>query len=173
MTIGGTVATGKQWNASSTTAVDTAWKEDDPSKAATAGYVSHSGSWGDRRTEWAIDFRLRLQVTDDLSLTTMNNISSGYASGDSKGALWNMLNATYAIADNLTAAFTVQSVADLFCPAVKDSSAWTLIMSPSIAIQATERARVTASVRAQMDNNKNWTFDNMYVVVPVVFSFNY
>ena len=98
LTVGGTVATGKDYDGNN------------------AG-----GAWSDRRTEWGIDFRLRLQVTDDLSITTMNNISSGICDDDledrngkslkdkSIGALWNMLNATYQIADNLTAAFTLQS----------------------------------------------------------------
>ena len=35
-----------------------------------------NSAWTDRKTEWSIDFRLRLQVMDDLSITTMNNISS-------------------------------------------------------------------------------------------------
>ena len=57
MTIGGTVATGKLWK-------------------------FDNGGWTDRQTEWGIDFRLRLQVTDDLSITTMNNISSGICTDD-------------------------------------------------------------------------------------------
>ena len=162
LTVGGTVATGKLWN------------------------FNGGSGWSDRRTEWGIDFRLRLQVTDDLSITTMNNISSGICTdgtltnaegkslkGDSIGALWNMLNATYRIADNLVAALTLQSYADVFCPAVNDSGKWTVIMSPSLVIQATEKARVTTSVRAQMNETRNWTFTNMNVVVPVIFSFNY
>ena len=148
LTVGGTVATGKLWK---------------------------NNAWTDRKTEWGIDFRLRLQVTDDLSITTMNNISSGIdqKTDDNEGALWNMLNATYQIADNLTAALTLQSVADLFCPAVNKSDYWTVIMSPSLVIQATEKARVTTSVRAQMNDVHNWTFNKMSVVIPVIFSFNY
>ena len=61
----------------------------------------------------------------------------------------------------------------MFCPAVNKSDAWTLIMSPSLVIQASEKARVTTSVRAQMDNTERWTFKNMTIVVPVIFSFNY
>ena len=76
-----------------------------------------------------MDFRLRLRVNDDLSLTTMNNISSGYdAKGkemaDGKdgnvGKMWNMVNATYRFADNLTAAFTLQSLTNVYCPHYND-----------------------------------------------------
>lgn len=81
-----------------------------------------------------------------------------------------MLNATYRIADNLAAAFTLQSYADVFCPAVKDSGTWTLIMSLSLVIQVSEKARVTTLVRAQMDNTERWTFKNMTIVVSVIFS---
>ena len=81
-------------------------------------------------------------MTDDLSITMMNNFSSGICTdgtvknrkGDSIGVLWNMLNATYKIADNLTAAFTLQNYANVFCPEVKDSGTWTFIMSLSLVI---------------------------------------
>ena len=156
MTIGGTVATGKIC--------------DDKTK-----------EWTDRKNEWGVDFRLRLQVNDDLSLTTMNNISSGYdAKGkemaDGKdgnvGKMWNMVNATYRFADNLKASFTLQSVADVLCPHY-DERDWNVIVSPSLIIQASEQARVTTSLRASMNDIRDYALKNIVLTVPVIFSFNY
>ena len=162
LTVGGTVATGKLWK------------------------FNNGDGWSNRKTEWGLDFRLRLQVTDDLSITTMNNISSGVCNnpslkdknGDSQvgkniGVLWNMLNATYAFADNLTAGLTVQSVADMFCPAVNKSDNWTAIISPSLAIQASEQVRVTTSARAKMAYLHNRALRHIELTVPVIFTFNY
>ena len=147
MTLGGTFATGK----------------------------FYTTDWSDRKTEWGVDFRLRLQVNDDLSLTTMNNISSGYdiAEDGNKGLLWNMLNVTYAFADNLKASFTVQSEVDVYCPHYADKADWTLIMSPSLIIQASERVRVTTSARAYMPDIRNYALKNIMLTIPVIFSFNY
>ena len=148
MTIGGTVATGKKYN----------------------------NGWSDRLFEYGIDFRLRLQVTDDLSLTTMNNLSAGYAKnyasdGPKTGMLWNMLNATYAFADNLKASFTVNSEADVFCPVANDKNDtnWTLYITPSLIIQASERTRVSAKI----PKVRNYAFKHIELTVPVALSFNY
>ena len=157
LTVGGTVATGKTWMV--------------PASA------DGTGGWSDRKTEWGIDFRLRLQVTDDLSITTMNNLSSGINEKDNghhEGMLWNMLNATYAFADNLTASFTVQSVADVFCPVPhRQGQNWKLIMSPSLIVQASERVRVSTSVRATMPNIKDYALKQINLTIPVIFTFNY
>ena len=149
LTVGGTVATGKVYN---------------------------GDKWSDRKWEYGIDFRLRMQVTDDLSLTTMNNLSAGYGNenAEKRGVLWNMLNATYAFADNLKASFTIQSESNLFCPVVnKEKAEWNLIVSPSLIIDASERVRVSTSARAYIPSIKNYAFKNIVLTVPVIFSFNY
>ena len=151
LTVGGTVATGKIYDS----------------------------AWSDRKWEYGIDLRMRMQVTDDLSLTTMNNLSAGYGNAASfsagrEGMLWNMLNATYAFADNLKASFTVQSEADVFCPVANNKDAdWNLIVSPSLIIDASERVRVTTSARAYIPGIRNYAFKNIMLTIPVIFSFNY
>ncbi len=78
---------------------------------------------------------------------------------------------TYAFADNLKAALTLQSVS-----AGLDGdheNQWNVIVSPSLAIQATERVAVTTSVRAALANIHNWTITNIKLTIPVIFSYNY
>ena len=143
---------------------------------ATVNSYKKDDSWGDNKTEWGVDLRARYQVTDSFSLTTMNNISSGTNTGitnDDKNelVLWDMLNATYAFADNLKAALTLQSLRG----GLDDDheSKWDVIVSPSLAIQATERAAVTTSVRAELANIHNWAITNVKLTIPVIFSYNY
>ncbi|MDE7226980.1 MAG: hypothetical protein K2N31_01505 [Treponemataceae bacterium] len=163
LTIGGTVASGK------------ALTVDNPDKGKEVTFVS----WGERKTEWGVDLRARYKVTDTLSITTMNNISSGTASTtkahDGKDGnqlvLWDMLNATYAFADNLKAALTLQSVS----AGLDDDheNRWDVIISPSLAIQATERVTVTTSLRAEINDIRNWTVKVDALTIPVIFSYNY
>ena len=139
-------------------------------------YDKDDRSWTNRKYEYGIDFRLRLQVTDDLSLTTMNNLSSGYKveEDENQGRLWNMLNATYRMADNLKASFTVQSDAKVFCPVPHgDDRHWDLYMTPSLIIDASERTRVSASMRAYLPDVHKFTIKNIVLTVPVIFSFHY
>ena len=173
MTVGGTFATLKWWKAE---AVPTATQKDKDG-VATAGTVAYEGGrWSNRKYEYGIDFRLRLQVTDDLSLTTMNNLSSGYDvdTDENHGQLWNMLNATYRMADNLKASFTVQSDAVLFCPVPHNQGReWDLYLTPSLIIDASERTRISASMRAYLPDVHKFTIKNIVLTVPVIFSFHY
>ena len=135
-------------------------------------YDTKEEKWGANKTEWGVDLRARYKVTDALSLTTMNNISSGTAlDGENELILWDMLNATFAIADNLTTALTLQSVcrgfdSDHTC----DGFAFTV--SPSLAIHATERVAVTTSLRTEFAVN-HWTINDMKLTVPVIFTYSY
>ncbi len=133
--------------------------------------------------EFAADFRLRYALTDKLSFTTMHNFSS-YLSGteadgagqkwsDNKKAMWNMINVTYAFLDNMKFGLTLNHVISDFDTAYPDASK--IIVSPSVAIQATEKAKVTVAARGTFDkiglpgnHYSDFTF-----VVPVIFSFNY
>lgn len=133
--------------------------------------------------EFAADFRLRYAVTDKFSFTTMHNISS-YLSGeeadgagkkwaDNKKAMWNMINVTYAFLDNMKFGLTLNHVISDFDTAYPDASK--IIVSPSVAIKATEKATVTIAARGTFDkiglpgnHYSDFTFK-----VPVLFSFNY
>ncbi|MDE7139192.1 MAG: hypothetical protein K2M90_08445 [Treponemataceae bacterium] len=143
---------------------------------ATVNSYKKDDSWGANRTEWGVDLRARYKVTDALSLTTMNNISSGTNTGisnDDKNelVLWDMLNMTYAFADNLKAGLTLQSIRG----GLDDDheSQWDVMVSPSLAIQATERAAVTTSVRATLADIHNWAITSVKLTIPVIFSYNY
>lgn len=133
--------------------------------------------------EFAADFRLRYALTDKLSFTTMHNFSS-YLSGteadgagqkwsDNKKAMWNMVNVTYAFLDNMKFGLTLNHVISDFDTSYPDASK--IIVSPSVAIQATEKAKVTVAARGTFDkiglpgnHYSDFTF-----TVPVIFSFNY
>ena len=148
LTVGGTVATGKLWK---------------------------SNAWTDRKTEWGVDLRARYEVTDDLSLTTMNNFSSGAdtSTNDAKNefVLWDMLNVTYAFADNLKAGLTLQSeVTGLDSDHTRE---WDVTISPSLIIQASERVRVSTSARANIPDIHNFALKHIGLTVPVIFTFNY
>ncbi|MDE5797628.1 MAG: hypothetical protein K2H73_01160, partial [Treponemataceae bacterium] len=156
--------------------------------ATVNAYDSKAKKWGDNKTEWGVDLRVRYKVTDALSLTTMNNISSGtgtvFYGKDGKPisllkdgkdgnqlVLWDMLNMTYAFADNLKAGLTLQSVS-----AGLDGDheiRWDVGVSPSLVIQATERVAVTTSVRAALEDIGNWTITSVKLTIPVIFSYNY
>ncbi|MDE5798784.1 MAG: hypothetical protein K2H73_07195, partial [Treponemataceae bacterium] len=85
--------------------------------------------------------------------------------------LWDMLNATYAFADNLKAALTLQSVSAGLDG--NHENRWDVIISPSLAIQATERVTVTTSLRAELNDIRNWTVKVDALTIPVIFSYNY
>lgn len=138
---------------------------------------------GDTGAEFAGDLRLRFKVTDKLSFTTMHNISSALTTtgkdgdakkwNDNKKAMWNMINVTYAFLDNMKFGLTLNHVISDFDTAYPDASK--IIVSPSVAIQATEKAKVTVAARGTFDkiglpgnHYSDFTF-----VVPVIFSFNY
>ena len=144
--------------------------------ATVNAYDGKAKKWGDNKTEWGVDLRARYKVTDALSLTTKNNISSGTNTGvsnDDKNelVLWDMLNMTYAFADNLKAGLTLQSLRGGLDDDHK--SRWDVGVSPSLAIQATERVAVTTSVRAALEDIGNWTITSVKLTIPVIFSYNY
>lgn len=151
----------------------------------TVGYTAATvqkytgGAWQKWGWEWGFDLRARYQVTDALSFTTMNNLSSGFRdSANADGntniwTLWNMVNGTYRIADNLKVGLTVQSVIDGF-DANHSCSGANINVSPSLAIQATERTCVTTAVRAEWkDVNMKAANESLGITIPVILSFNY
>ena len=127
-------------------------------------YDSKNTRWNTIKNEWGIDLRAQIKITDDLSITTMNNLSRSYRGdlGETKTnhemIFWNMVNATYKIADNLKAALTLNTVADrLTTPGTrKDAMAnrrnICMTISPALHIQATEKVSVTTSLRFQWDD---------------------
>ena len=154
-------------------------------------YDKDAAEWSGRGVEWGVDLRARYKVTDSFSLTTMNNISSGYhgkvtgedgkvvVHEDNVLILWNMLNATYSIADNLTTALTIQSVCEGFdSDHEADCKGFDITVSPSLAIKATERVAVTTSLRAVFEK-VNFTNDWKDVIggvnftIPVIFTYSY
>ena len=154
-------------------------------------YDKDAAEWDNRGVEWGIDLRARYKVTDSFSLTTMNNISSGYhgkvtgedgkvvVHEDNVLILWNMLNATYSIADNLTTALTIQSVCEGFdSDHEADCKGFDVTVSPSLAIKATERIAVTTSLRAvfgEVNFTKDWkdVIGKVNFTIPVIFTYSY
>ena len=136
---------------------------------------------GDTGVEYAFDLRARYAVTDKLSITTAHNLSSYLTGlkendtkkwGDNKLSMSNQINATYALLDNMKFGLNLQHVISDFDASYPSDNE--LIVSPSLAIAATEKATVTISARADWTkigfNQGSETFD---FTVPVIFSFNY
>ncbi len=148
--------------------------------AAVQAYDSTAKDWDKWGWEWGFDLRARYEVSEKLSFTTMHNLSSGFndknnVDGDTNTwVLWNMVNGTYKIADNLNAGLTLQSVIDGFDKNHSCSGA-KLIASPYLAVQATERVSVTTSVRATWTdvNPKSDADATLDVTIPVIFAFSF
>lgn len=149
--------------------------------ATVSSYNSTNKKWSDTETEWGIDLRARYQVTESLSITTMNNLS-GAADSKTDGnrlILWDMLNCTLSLTERLTTALTIQSVCDGFDSDHKSAcGGFDITVSPSLVIQATERARVTTALRMTWDD-VNFT-DGLKNIsggasftIPVTFSYSF
>ena len=144
-------------------------------------YNSSKEKWGDTNVEWGVDLRARYRVTDAFSITTMNNISAGYDSGkdSNKLILWNMVNLTGVMADRLSTALTVQSVCDGFDSDHKAKcDGFDVTISPSLVIQATERARITTSLRtvfSGVDFTNDWedVIGGVSFTIPVIFTYKF
>ena len=72
--------------------------------------------------EYAVDFRARFKLSDNLALTTMNNVSS-FTDASYKGSkldpnnaikLWDMVSLAYDFSDQLKLQFTVESEAGIY-----------------------------------------------------------
>lgn len=165
LTVGGTVAFVDQWltKYASGTALPTAqWASDSD--------VGNSG------TEWGVDLRARYQLTEALSFTTMHNISSGYNTYDDNNTiqLWDMVNASFKYAENMTIGCTVNAVFDNLDSDHTFTGA-DVTTSPYLQIQATEKVAVTTALRFAVTG---WLPDvdgheSLDVTIPVIFSFNY
>lgn len=146
------------------------------------GDTTHAAE-GDTGVEFGADLRLRYKVSEKLSFTTMNNISSALTTAgkdgdpkkwnDNKTAMWNMINVTYAFLDNMKFGLTLNHVISDFKTAYPDANK--LIVSPSIAIKATEKATVTIAARGTFDKIgfPGQHYSDFTFKVPVLFSFNY
>ena len=158
-----------------------------PDLSATIGFTFAgqndwaSGKWSKFHKEFGIDLRARYKISDELSITTMHNISCFYnsAAGDDGTVLWDMFNANYKIAENIavgcTANFTFDIAKSSAYRKLNPYSGFDLITSPYIAIQATEKVAVTTSLRVAASNinphkDGNESFN---ITVPVIFAFNY
>ena len=156
---------------------------------ATAGFSlglegnSTYAAEGDTGVEYGADLRLRYEFSDKLSFTTMHNISS-YLAGldatdaegkkwaDNKMAIWNMFNVTYAFLDNMKFGLTLNHIMNDSEASYPEASK--VIVSPSLAIAATEKANVTISARGTFDKiGFNTSYSDFNFVVPVIFSYNY
>lgn len=143
----------------------------------TIGEASNSG----KEMEYAVDFRLRFQLTDKLSFTTMHNISSwvgvdanalttasGTQAHKNFTGLWDMVNLTYQADEKVKALITLNSyIKDLSA----DKNMFTkVVLTPALAIQATEHASVTTGLHCEWtdagDNEEGFT-----AKVPVIFKF--
>lgn len=138
---------------------------------------------GDTGTEFAFDLRARYALTEKLSFTTMHNISSALTTtgkdGDAKKwndnttAMWNMINVSYVLADNLKFGMTLSHLIGDFKKSYPEANS--LVVSPALAIQATEKAKVTVAARATFNKIglPGQPYSNFDFKVPVIFSFNY
>ena len=146
--------------------------------ATVKNYTSSKAEWSDLGLDWGVDLRLRYKVNDEFSVTTMHNISSAYSTADDGNAmrLWNMLNATYAIADNLQVGLTFNLVSDnITAEDFADERNIGLTVSPSFVVQATEKIAVTTAIRAEWEkiDFSHWTQNLAAVTIPVIFSYSY
>lgn len=144
-----------------------------------------TSDWADGATEFALDLRLRYQITEKLAVTTMHNLSS-YADlpsgdvvekareyGDNTLVLWDMINLTYKPEDKITVGYTLNAV---FSGLDSDHTftGADLITTPYIRIDANSNVAVTAGARIAV-NGLNPEIDGhetMDVTVPVLFSFS-
>ena len=152
-------------------------------------YNSANGTdleWSNGATEFALDLRARYKLTDAVSFTTMHNLSS-YAYlpsgsdvaknreyGDNTLILWDMFNVNYKMDDRITLGCTLNMVFDNFDSDHSFTGA-DLTTSPYIAIQATEKASITTSLRVATKGLRTSVDGNedVNVTIPVIFSFNY
>ena len=146
-----------------------------------AGYHhwdSTTKSWNSIANEWGFDLRLRYKVTDAFSLNTMNNLSRrvSTAEGAHEVSLWNMLNGTFKMADNIKAGLTLNFFTDTMT--TPETRTINLTISPSVAIQATEHLSVTTVLRVDWNNLNFAHWDtSVYnqlsgVKVPVIVKFS-
>ena len=146
-----------------------------------AGYHhwdSTNKSWNSIANEWGFDLRLRYKVTDAFSLNTMNNLSRrvSTAEGAHEVSLWNMLNGTFKMADNIKAGLTLNFFTDTMT--TPETRTINLTISPSVAIQATEHLSVTTVLRVDWNNLNFAHWDtSVYnqlsgVKVPVIVKFS-
>ena len=134
--------------------------------------------------EWAIDLRLRYQITDRLAFTTLNNFSSYLDrlmvdTGDTDTtkwttndfALWNQVNLTYDFADNLTAGFTIQHLdTDMDQSYTRHNH---LYVVPSLVIHANDNLDVTLTARSHWQNIGSKETVKYDFTLPVIFKVNY
>ena len=150
-------------------------------KNAWSAEAGKQGYWKSFNKEFAIDLRARYQFSDTFSMTTMHNISCFYDSNadDNGTVLWDMINASFKMAEKLTigctANFTFDIAKSSLYRAKNDYDGFDLVTSPYLAIQATEKVAVTTAVRIEAlginpHKDGNESFD---ITVPVIFSFNY
>ena len=134
--------------------------------------------------EWAIDLRLRYQITDRLAFTTLNNFSSYLDrlmvdTGDTDTtkwttndfALWNQVNLTYDFADNLTAGFTLQHLdTDLDQQYTQHNH---LYFAPNLVIHANDNLELTLIARSHWQNIGSKESVKYDFTLPVIFKVNY
>lgn len=152
--------------------------------AAYHHYDTSAKRWLHIRNEWGADLRARYQITDQLSVTTMNNLSRSIRSatkGQHELSLWNMVNATFKLNDTVKTGLTLNFFTDkLTTPGTLSDIQRhiDLTISPSVAIQATERLSVTTALRAQWNNLNfaHWSREKWNqlegITVPVLVKFD-
>ncbi|WP_191013383.1 hypothetical protein [Treponema zioleckii] len=137
---------------------------------------------GDTGLEYAFDLRARYAITDKFSITTAHNFSSGLTTtgkdgdakkwNDNKLAMLNQINVTYAFLDNMKFGLNLQHSISDFDAAYP--SANTLIVTPSVAIKATEKVNVTVASRGTFENiGFGKGAETFNLTLPLIFSYNY
>lgn len=136
---------------------------------------------GDTGVEYAFDLRARYAITDKFSITTAHNISSTLTNvkeddpkawDDNNISMVNQINATYAFLDNMKFGLNLQHVISDFDASYPEANK--LYVTPSVAINPTEKTTVTIGARAEWTKiGFNQGYETFDFTVPVIFSFNY
>ena len=143
--------------------------------ATVKGYDKTADEWNGG-TEFGADIRARYAISEEVSVTTMHNISSGYNAKTDNNTLklWDMINFNYKMDEKVSFGCTLNAVFDNLDSDHTFTGA-DLITSPYIRIDATEKAAVTAALRVTAEgvNPSVAGHEEVDVTVPVLFAFNY
>ena len=152
LTVGGTFAVVNEWDS---TAKD--WSEN-------------------KGNEFGIDIRARYKLSEEISITTMHNLSSGYDTSADLNTLklWDMLSVAYKFDERMTIGCTLNAVFDNLDSDHVFTGA-DVTTSPYLAIQATEKVAVTTALRFAVTgwNPSIDGHESLNVTIPVIFAFNY
>ena len=124
--------------------------------------------------EWGVDLRARYVLNEEISVTTMHNLSSGYdkTADNNQLNLWDMVSVAYKFDPRMTIGCTINAEFDNLDSDHTFTGA-DVTTSPYLVIRATERVSITSSLRCAVTgwNPKIDGHETFDVTVPVIFAF--